>query len=303
MERIRALASRGSKSAAPALRKAAQDADAAMRHEAIRALDTIEGKTALAALLKEAADADAKKRVLADLGAAGSKGALALAEQHIGDAALGATAAQATLQIADRIKGGDADRAKEAVRRVLAAVKDPAIKQKAQEVVNDLEKHDDHILQWVGAGPYEEKGKEAPALFDTAFPPEKPGAKVKWKKLKGRSIGAWYVDMEAAFGRLDNAVGYIKTRVWSPKAQDARLEMGSDDDTKAWLNGKLLPHGKYSDSGIAPRENVVPVKLQQGWNDLMIKVVDHAGGWAVCCRVRAADGSHLEGLKYEAKTK
>jgi HEAT repeat protein len=303
MERIRALASRGSKAAEPALRKAATDADDAMRREAVRALDAIGGEAALAPVLKEAADLAAKRQFFADLGEAGSTGALKLAEQSLGDADLSVAAGFAAIRIADRIKGADPDRAKEAVRRVLAAARDAATREKAEAVLNDLTKHDDHILAWLGAGPYEEKGKEAPALYDIAFPPEQPGAKVKWKKLKGRSIGPWYVDLEAAFGGRDNAVGYLRTSIWSPKAQDARLEMGSDDDTKAWLNGELLPHDTYNDSGLEPRENIVPVKLKEGWNDLIIKVVDHAGGWAAACRVRNPKGGPLEGLKYEANAK
>jgi hypothetical protein len=92
----------------------------------------------------------------------------------------------------------------------------------------------------------------------------------------------------------------MRTQIWSPADQDARLEMGSDDSIKVWLNGKLV-HSNYANRGMSPRQNLVDVKLQEGWNELMLKVVDNEGGWGFCCRVRSPDGSALEGLKVEAK--
>lgn len=43
------------------------------------------------------------------------------------------------------------------------------------------------------------------------------------------------------------------------------------------------------------------LKLQQGWNDLRLKVVNHSGPWSFCARLRNPDGSAIEGLKSEAQ--
>ena len=90
----------------------------------------------------------------------------------------------------------------------------------------------------------------------------------------------------------------MRTRVWSPADREARLELGSDDAIKAWLNGKLV-HANYTNRGLAPRQDVAPVKLKEGWNDLVLKVVNHAGPWAFCARLRSADGSAIEELKVQ----
>lgn len=52
---------------------------------------------------------------------------------------------------------------------------------------------------------------------------------------------------------------------------------------------------------VAPRQDIAKVKLQSGRNDLMLKVVDHQGGWAFCCRLRTPTGTALADLKVEAK--
>ncbi len=76
--------------------------------------------------------------------------------------------------------------------------------------------------------------------------------------------------------------------------------MGSDDGIKAWLNGKLV-FDQWTESGAAPRQKRVKVRLAKGWNELMLKVVDQQGGWVGACRIRKPDGTALEGLKVEAQ--
>jgi hypothetical protein len=91
----------------------------------------------------------------------------------------------------------------------------------------------------------------------------------------------------------------MKTRVWSPTDQDVRLELGSDDAIKVWLNGKVI-HANNANRGMSPREDLVNTRLNKGWNDLLLKVTDNSGGWTFCCRIRKSDGSTLDGLKIEA---
>jgi len=45
----------------------------------------------------------------------------------------------------------------------------------------------------------------------------------------------------------------------------------------------------------------VKTRLREGWNDLVLKVVNRGGGWGFACRIRQPDGSALEGLKLEAR--
>jgi len=243
---------------------------------------------------------DDKKLVLGGLGSANSSQALTLVERYLKDKQLQTEAAQAAIQIADRLRQNEPTWAKTALKNVVAVVKDSRIRRKAQDVINEMEQHEGYILVWLAAGPYIEKGKEGRAIFDMAFPPERPDAKnVKWKQLT-QGVGSWDINLEATFGSRDHCGAYMRTQIWAPENQDARLELGSDDSIKVWLNGKLV-HANYANRGMSPRQDIVDVKLRNGLNELMLKVVDNEGGWAFCCRVRRPDGTALEGLKVEAK--
>ncbi len=163
-----------------------------------------------------------------------------------------------------------------------------------------MDKYEGHILEWMGAGPFTEKGKDGAAIYEMVFDPEKPDAQnVKWQKVT-KGIGSWSINLEMMFGGLDHCAAYLRTRVWSPEDQDAQLEMGSDDAVKAWLNGKLA-FSQWTQNSPAPRQHLAAVHLNKGWNELLLKVVDFAGGWEVGCRLRAKDGTALEGLKFSTE--
>ncbi|MCZ6795091.1 MAG: HEAT repeat domain-containing protein, partial [Planctomycetota bacterium] len=243
-----------------------------------------------------------RQLVLDGLGAAASPEALDVVERYlkVGEAEVRAAAGRAAVRIADRLRTSDSVRARRTLKDVIAAVDDAGVRRAAREVINQMEQFEGYILAWLVSGPHKEKGKESRAIFDAVLPPEKPGVQdVAWKPLR-RGIGSWDIDLEVMMGSFDHCAAYAKTRVLSPETQDARLELGSDDAIKVWLNGKLV-HANYTHRGRSPRQDLVNVKLRKGWNDLLLKVVDHEGGWGFGCRVRAADGSALDGLKVEAK--
>ncbi len=249
--------------------------------------------------LKLAERPEDKKLVLSSLGAADPGQAFQLVEPYLKDEGLKSEAALALVQIADRLRQTDTGRAKAVLKQVLAIAPEPPIRQRAQEVLNEAEALDGHILDWVGAGPYSEKDKEWRALFDVVFPPEQPNAEVKWVKLT-KGLGTWDVNLGDALGGGDNVVGYVRTGVWSAAAREARLELGSDDGIKAWLNGKVV-HANNTDRGLTARQDIAKIALREGWNELLLKVTNAGGGWAFSCRIRQRDGSELEGLKFEAK--
>jgi hypothetical protein len=96
----------------------------------------------------------------------------------------------------------------------------------------------------------------------------------------------------------DNRVAYLRTRVSSDKEQKARLEIGSDDGIKVWLNGQVV-HANNVIRAAAPAQDNVEVTLKQGWNQLLLKVTQGGGEWSVCARLRAPDGGRPEGLKVQ----
>jgi hypothetical protein len=241
-----------------------------------------------------------KKLVLGALGSAEPVQALKLVEPCLQNEQLRNEAAQAVVQLSDRLRQTDPGRAKAALKQAMAACTEPGIRQKAQDVINAIEEFEDYILDWVLAGPFQQKDKDARALFDIGFAPERQGgAEVKWSRVT-KGVEKWDINLSEALGGADDVVAYARTQVWLPAARDARLELGSDDGIKVWLNHAVV-HANNTERGPAPRQDVVNVKLNEGWNELLLKVTNRSGGWAFGCRLRQPDGSALEGLKIEAR--
>jgi hypothetical protein len=133
-------------------------------------------------------------------------------------------------------------------------------------------------------------------LFDVVFPPETPGAAVAWRPAQAVN---GLVPLDQLIGG-ENRVAYLRTTIVSPKAQPARLEIGSDDGVKVWLNGKVV-HANNVDRGYVAGQDKVTIELKEGPNVLLVKVTQGGGGWTMGCRLRAADGGKLAGWQAKAE--
>jgi hypothetical protein len=97
-------------------------------------------------------------------------------------------------------------------------------------------------------------------------------------------------------------VAYLRTRVWSPSDQKVRMEFGSDDGVKLWVNGKLVLEAKEPRSHRLG-EDKKPVDLKKGWNDILVKVWQGTMDWSISLRFRSPDGKGLDGLRADPKGK
>jgi HEAT repeat protein len=247
-----------------------------------------------------AGDAQEKKRVLSGLAASKSPAALDMAAAYLDDLALHLEAEMAAVQIAQGTYTSDPQRTKEVLAKVIAGTQQDSLRQQAQELIGLIEGFDDYIVAWQVSGPYT-KDVQASELFDTPFAPEQEGQQAEWKPMPAGTNAAqpWLVELdkvEALAG--DNRVAYLRTRVLSPKEQKARLELGSDDGVKVWLNGQLV----HQNNVVRPAtrgEDKADVTLKEGQNSVLVKLTQEAGQWALCLRLRSPDGGKLEGLKVE----
>jgi len=247
-----------------------------------------------------AGDAQEKKRVLSGLASAKSAAALNMAAQYLDDLPLHLEAESAVVQIAQNTYAGDPARTKEVLAKVIAATKQDAIRQQAQEIVNQIERFDGYIVAWQVSGPYT-KDVQASELFDTPFAPEQEGQEVQWKAMPVGTTpdSPWLIEPDKVEGLAGNTrVAYLRTRISSPKEQKARLELGSDDGVKVWLNGQLV-HANNAERPVQPGQDKADVTLKEGVNSVLIKLTQNGGQWAMCVRFRAPDGGKLEGLKVE----
>jgi C-terminal processing protease CtpA/Prc len=143
---------------------------------------------------------------------------------------------------------------------------------------------------WMIIGPFD---NTADTGFETPYPPEKEidfsgecagkEGTVKWFRPKRARIDG-LVDLAALIGRRDWSVAYAVTSVHSPEARKMELRVGSDDDVRAWLNGELVL-SRSADRGAVPDEDVVPVTLRKGENQLLLKVCNRLYSWGFYARV------------------
>ncbi|HSW01698.1 MAG TPA: HEAT repeat domain-containing protein [Sedimentisphaerales bacterium] len=247
-----------------------------------------------------AGDAQEKKRVLSGLASARSVAALNMVAAYLDDLALYQEAESAVVQIAQGTYGADPQRTKEVLAKVIQVTKQDAVRQQAQNLIGMLERFDDYIVVWQVSGPYT-KDVTAAELFDTAFAPEQEGQEAQWRPMP---VGTtpdqpWLIEPEKVEElKGDNRVAYLRTKIVSPKEQKAKLELGSDDGVKVWINGQLV-HANNAGRPVTLGEDKVDVTLKEGVNAVLVKLAQEGGQWAMALRLRTPDGGRIEGLKVE----
>jgi len=245
--------------------------------------------------------AEEQRLVLGGLAKVRHIDALALAEQHTGDAELAAEAEAAVITIAEAIGPLHREEAQAAIRRVIDATANETTRNRGQEALKALESTAGCITTWEVAGPYFEAGQDWQYVYDHAFQPESPeGGDVQWQPLAHTSIQEpWIVDLGKLYGGDQRCV-YVRAAVWSDERREARLEVGSDDGVKVWLGGQIV-HSAAVSRGHSPFEDKISITLESGWNPLLLKIVQIGGGWGFSCAVRSSDGSPLSGVRVRAR--
>ena len=230
-----------------------------------------------------------KQAVLGGLSEAHSLEALALVEGLLADAGARAEAELAAVRIAGNVRQADPDRARAVLKKVIAGTKNGRLAGEAKSVLAVIDQNRGFVVTWLISGPYTEGD-----AFNTAFAPEKEGVTAKWEPL-GKGIGPRSVDLVKAVGGSNRAV-YLKTGVYSPEAKSAKLEVGSDDGVKVWVNGKLA-HAHSVIRSLRVGEDKVDARLEKGWNTILVKVCQGGGDWAAAVRVCEPGGGPLEGMR------
>ena len=113
----------------------------------------------------------------------------------------------------------------------------------------------------------------------------------KWQHVPAP---AGFIDLAKHIGG-DQRAAYLRSEIWSPAAQPAVLELGSDDGIKAWLNGEVVAANNTA-RGAAPAQEKANVTLNAGWNTLLLKITQGTGGWGAFARLADEKGSALTNI-------
>jgi len=244
---------------------------------------------------------DDRKLVLSGLGRVPDPAAVKLIEPMLADDAVRKEAEFALLSIAGALAGASPAEAKALAGRLKAESQDAATRERAAQILQSMDKFEDYITAWQYAGAYKLATGESGSLFGREFPPEKGDNAVVWRPLAAGTQTArpWMMDLLATRSGETGCAGYARTWVYSDKAQPARVEFGTDDGHKLWVNGERVAQADRGGAAV-PGEFKTTVSLRQGWNALLLKVVQDTGPWEFCLRIRTPGGEKLEGLRVRA---
>jgi HEAT repeat protein len=257
--------------------------------------DPAQRLTMLQAARSAATRPDEKKQALGKLGQILTPEALQAVMADLAEPGLADEAGLAAMTIAEKLAPTNPKLARETADKVMAQCKTPEIIQRAWVIRGKPTGSGPFIQDWLVCGPYTRPGANgAKALFDVAFGPEQADAKVQWKALPR----ADQASLAAFFPGQNNCVAYLKARLIAPEDCDGALLLGSDDGVKAWLNGVVV-HRNNTDRGDVPDQDMAPIQLKKGANNLLLKITQGGGGWSAHARIVGIDGKPIAGLRVE----
>lgn len=244
---------------------------------------------------------DDKKAVLSGLSNTSNIAALRIAAKYLADESLKAEAEVASVKIAKCVAGNYPQEVKTILDGIVQTSQNEFPVNQAKEILAYVDQLQEYLTAWQAAGPFMKDNVGGEELFDVAFPPESPDATgVEWQPVPvGTSKERpFLVELDKVW-KGDARVAYLRTFVYSDKAQPAKLEVGSDDGIKIWLNGTVV-HANNTVRPCAPDQDKVDITLNEGCNILLMKITQGGGEWSACARLRTPENAKLPGIRSEA---
>ncbi len=116
-------------------------------------------------------------------------------------------------------------------------------------------------------------------LFATAFAPEQDsGDDAQWRPAPNFADGSVYALPDGAYAT------YLTREVTAPSARRMTLSLGSDDAIKVWCNGELVLANDVR-RGAKPDQERVELRLEEGRNQLLLKIANTGGAGGAYFRV------------------
>jgi hypothetical protein len=157
--------------------------------------------------------------------------------------------------------------------------------------------------EWNVVGPFPNPrvlGTELSSAVDSVYGPERDpslssaymlasGPRAGWHRATASPDGQ--IRLNPHFSPNDWVAAYAQAFLYSPREGEATLLFGADDAHVLWVNGNRMSErqGRHISR---PDELEVRVSLRQGWNRILLKVVDLDGGWAFQMRVADPAGEY-----------
>ena len=123
------------------------------------------------------------------------------------------------------------------------------------------------------------------------------GQEVGWT---AHQTSDYFIDFLQSFGksRGEYVAGYAIAYVIADEEMKVTLALSTNDQGKAWLNGKQI--FKFADTRVLEKDtDRVDVTLAKGQNVLVLKVINEVNNWQACARFMK-DGAPVKNIKIAA---
>ena len=120
------------------------------------------------------------------------------------------------------------------------------------------------------------------------------GRELTWR---AHQTSDYFIDFLQSFGkeRGEYVAGYAVTYVIADEEMKVTLALSTNDQGKAWLNGKQV--FKFADTRTLEKDaDRVDVTLAKGQNVLILKVINEVNNWQACARF-LKDGAPVKNLR------
>jgi len=163
------------------------------------------------------------------------------------------------------------------------------------------------IRNWLVLAPLPLEGESGAAEIDREFVKDEATMtpKAGEKLAIGSNVRSWtahqtndyFIDFLKSFGteRGEYVAGYAVAYVVSGAEMNVTLALSTNDQGKAWLNGKQVL--KFPDTRTLEKDTErVPVTLVKGQNVLVLKVINEVNNWQGCARF-LKDGAPVKDIE------
>jgi hypothetical protein len=154
---------------------------------------------------------------------------------------------------------------------------------------------DGFIRSWVVLAPIAISGESGASEIDRDFLKGEAAVKPKAgdKVMVGSTELTWqahqtsdyFIDFLQSFGKKQGeyVAGYAVAYIAADDAMPVTLALSTNDQGKAWLNGKEV--FKFADTRVLEKDSdKVEVTLAKGQNVLVLKVINEVNNWQACAR-------------------
>jgi len=162
------------------------------------------------------------------------------------------------------------------------------------------------VVNYLICGPFNEDNKltSCKALNKNYLSCPEPDAAPRAGRQEGKNGPTWRTfavrhgftaNLRYEYSK-EGIVSYAAAYLYCPKAQPAKLLLGSDDGFKLYLNGRQVGYN-HVHRGLGVDNDILDVNLKKGPNLLLLKIEHNFGAYEFCLRVTDPQGKPIKGLK------